>query len=396
MTKVSKRYFSFSRVWERGAPRASPLGDGSPSDRLGAAGRPGGLQNLVDGGEAVADLVDLLFGMGPVRVVRDLPDARGRRDRVGAVPVVLGAGPGPREVSGVGAAVVVVLPGVGGGRVAVARAEGRVGADAESRQGRRLRPGHRLGRGAGAVVHADGELDRPADVAGEGVDDRVAQGPFDGLLGELARCGEQGGVVQEAEGAGHADPGPLLGGEGGALGGARGELGDDAVPGAVEIGELVRHCRPPPSSPCAPRNPRDPCTSHHGHAQIHRVVHNCARRPHVSAARAPPPGTAPSIPRRVVLRAHVPRRHRHREPAMSERTTSPTVPAPRRFRSTAPARGRPPGTSIRQHRDEASAGKRDANKAPCRATSSRRPDPGRPTTDDSILHPAPEIIVPGA
>ena len=98
MTNVSNRYFSLSLVWERGAPRASPPGDGSGSGRLGVVLRPGGLQNLVDGGEAVADLVDLLLGVGPVRVVGDLPDAGRRGDRVGAVPVVVGTLPGPAPV----------------------------------------------------------------------------------------------------------------------------------------------------------------------------------------------------------------------------------------------------------------------------------------------------------
>ena len=129
MTNVSKRYFSLSLVWERGAPRASPAGDGSGSERFGVVLRPGGLQNLVDGGEAVADLVDLLLGVGPVGVVGDLADAGGRGDRVRAVAVVLGAGtrPGAGEVPGVRAAVVVALPGVGGRVPVDPRAERRVG-----------------------------------------------------------------------------------------------------------------------------------------------------------------------------------------------------------------------------------------------------------------------------
>ena len=120
MTNVSNRYFSLSLVCERGAPRASPPGDGSGSGRVGVVLRPGGLQNLVDGGEAVADLVDLLLGVCPVRVVGDLPDAGRCGDRVRAVPVVIGTlhRPGAGEVPGVGSAV-VVAPGEASSGVAV-------------------------------------------------------------------------------------------------------------------------------------------------------------------------------------------------------------------------------------------------------------------------------------
>jgi hypothetical protein len=280
MTNVSKRYFSLSFVCDRGAPRGSAPDGPSPSLRpVGARRAP----DLVDRGEALADLVDLLLGVGPVRVVRDAADARGRRDRVVAVGALV-VGHRAGEVPGVRAAVVEPPAVEGGGGVAVsAGRQGRLGHRAgQPRQRGGLGPGHRrtVGDGAGAVVDADGELDRAADVAGEGVDDRVAQGPLDGLLGELARRGQERGVVEQAERAGDAHPGALLRGDGRAVGCSGGELGDHPRPRLVEVGELVRHTdllRPDPAHP-NPRTVRASPPWARGSTGLSTTVHDAHER----------------------------------------------------------------------------------------------------------------------
>src|ERR1700750_3173005 len=98
MTKESKREFSFRRGWGAGRAAGFPAGGRLAVGAALGRGPAGRAPDLVDGGEAVADLVDLFLGVGAVRVVGDLPDARRRRDRVGAVPGGLPAGRG--EISG--------------------------------------------------------------------------------------------------------------------------------------------------------------------------------------------------------------------------------------------------------------------------------------------------------
>jgi hypothetical protein len=81
------------------------------------------------------------------------------------------------------------------------------------------------------VVDLDGQRDLPAEVLGQCCTDRLPQRAFDGVLGEVAGCGEQRGAIQQADRAGDAHPGALLRRERSAR-----KLPDDLVPDLAEIG----------------------------------------------------------------------------------------------------------------------------------------------------------------
>ena len=97
-------------------------------------------------------------------------------------------------------------------------------------------------------------------MAGERLADRFAQHALDGVLGEVARGGQQRGVVEQADRAGDPHPGTLLGREG-----SGGELPHDLVPDLAEIGVTLRHPRTPPGRWMDP-----------GPLGVHKVVHSCA------------------------------------------------------------------------------------------------------------------------
>ena len=94
----------------------------------------------------------------------------------------------------------------------------------------------------GGLVDLDGQGDGNPEVAAEGVGYRIPQAPFDGLLGERGRRGEQGEAVDQGDGTGQTQPGPLLSGEHGCVGRSGcAELGDNVVPDAVEPSWFVHH-----------------------------------------------------------------------------------------------------------------------------------------------------------
>ena len=178
MTNVSKVYFSLSRVCE---PRGAPARGGRSCGR-----RVGRRPEAVPIVRSPAARAAATSRVRPAGSGRRTPE----RSRRCAARVAVGRGPlPPRRRSG--------------GRRRRCAGGGR----------RSGRPG-----GSGTSVPPDGrrrvdddrEVDRDAEVAGQRLADRPAQDPLDGVLGELARRGEQRGAVDEAERPGQAQEGALL------------------------------------------------------------------------------------------------------------------------------------------------------------------------------------------
>jgi hypothetical protein len=105
------------------------------------------------------------------------------------------------------------------------------------------RIGHLGAAGRRRRVDDHGEVDRDAEVAAQRLADRAAQDPLDGVLGELARRGEERGAVDEPERSGEAEERALLGRQGRRprARGRSGQVADHPVPDLPEISCLVGH-----------------------------------------------------------------------------------------------------------------------------------------------------------
>src|SRR5260370_555408 len=194
MTNVSKVYFGLSRAW---AGRGSP-GGGRPGRLGGRCGRP----------ECSPPCrVSWCSGKPPIgsswprasRPVTAGPPPRGESySRSGAAGPAAPAGPGPARD-----------PGAASGPPAGPRscpAPGGGGAP---------RPGGGLGRGGdgaagGRGVDGHRELDVAAELAGERVGDQGPEPGFELFLDELVGGGDEGGVLDQAEGPGQPQPGALM------------------------------------------------------------------------------------------------------------------------------------------------------------------------------------------
>ena len=193
--------------------------------------------------------------------------------------------------------------------------------------GRGLRPdgarrvGH-LGTTRGGVdVDDDGQVDRETEVTAQRVADRPAQDPLDGVLGELARGGEQRGAVDQAERAGQAEERALLRRQGGAGARPRCRTGPRSPGSTRRPARRVGRPRPHPlrRSAADGRDGRR-VLDRVGAATIPRPVHTCvqtvrgrARRRRRGARRLP---CGLKIPPDRTVRGHA---NRHRPPLTSRR-----------------------------------------------------------------------------
>ena len=174
MTKVSKVYFSFSRVCD--ARHRCRRRRASAARLAGGYGGPGPVP-----------------GRGARRPARRPSGTAPPGRRSSLVRGRLRAG-GARTVGAV--------------RLAEARRGPVTGAGCRADGARRVR--HLGAAGGRGDVDDDGQVDREPEVAAQRVADRAAQDPLDRVLGELARRGQQRGAVDEAERTGQAQERALL------------------------------------------------------------------------------------------------------------------------------------------------------------------------------------------